>query len=253
MKITDEDLARLDKARLSFKVKTDSVHPLEVKEEELVSVEDSEIISKSLERLQEIESNLLAEANPNRIKATRANIREVLLSLLEDAPRLIAEEPDLAEWHEAYEDYMYITKKFRPSAGYKISEEDFEELAKLPESEVKKVIFKPLTYMELLEISDAAILDITKANIAILEEAHDSSSNHREQLEAGISYGCFYCISIFYKSTPIKEWVDKNTTALCPKCGIDSILPKSQSYPLTSHFLSAMHDYWFERSSKMEQ
>lgn len=251
MKVTDEDLARLDKARLSFKVKTDSVPPLEVMDEELVSVEDSEVISKSLERLLEIESNLLKEDNLNPIKATKANIREVLLILLEEAPQLIAEEPDLAEWHEAYEDYMYSTKNYRHLDNYKISEEDFEdfeELSKLPEAEVKKVVFKPLTYYDLLRSTDVDIFNTAKANLLILEKAHKSSSHHKEQLELSSKYGCFYCIRIFLGVEPIKEWVDlEGDTALCPRCGIDSVLPETEDYPLTSHFLSAMHDYWFDR------
>ena len=35
------------------------------------------------------------------------------------------------------------------------------------------------------------------------------------------------------------------TTALCPRCEIDSVLPESGEYPLTKDFLRRMYDYWF--------
>lgn len=82
-----------------------------------------------------------------------------------------------------------------------------------------------------------------------LYEAHKFSSNHREYVEIGIC-GCFYCERIFDVSeTPIKEWTDKGTTAHCPFCGIDSVLPGACLPQATDpKFLSAMHDAWFSPS-----
>ena len=54
--------------------------------------------------------------------------------------------------------------------------------------------------------------------------AHKYSSNYRKLLERSTVCGCFYCERIF-KPTEIKEWVDGGETALCPCCGIDSVLP----------------------------
>jgi NTP pyrophosphatase (non-canonical NTP hydrolase) len=44
-----------------------------------------------------------------------------------------------------------------------------------------------------------------------------------------------------YKSIEIFEWIDNGVTALCPKCGIDAVLP----YNLGDTVLKQMHDYWF--------
>lgn len=55
-----------------------------------------------------------------------------------------------------------------------------------------------------------------------------------------------------YHSSRIREWVIANTpidwrgTALCPYCGIDSVIGESSSFPITPEFLKAMHRYWFQ-------
>jgi len=36
--------------------------------------------------------------------------------------------------------------------------------------------------------------------------------------------GCYYCLKTFL-GREIKEWVDGEKTPLCPKCGIDSVVP----------------------------
>ena len=55
--------------------------------------------------------------------------------------------------------------------------------------------------------------------------------------------GCFYCKCI-YSPSKIKEWIDGGETALCPKCGIDSVLPGF--YGLVSpEFLQSMYYKWF--------
>jgi len=35
-------------------------------------------------------------------------------------------------------------------------------------------------------------------------------------------------------------------TALCPHCGIDSVIGESSSVPITKEFLGKMKKYWFE-------
>ena len=44
----------------------------------------------------------------------------------------------------------------------------------------------------------------------------------------------------------ITEWVeDDNGTALCPHCGIDSVIGESAGYPLAREFLKKMNRCWF--------
>ena len=61
--------------------------------------------------------------------------------------------------------------------------------------------------------------------------------------------GCFYCLKT-YGPAEITEWVDEyetgmGTCAVCPKCGIDSVIGSASGYPITEEFLKKMHLHWF--------
>ena len=78
------------------------------------------------------------------------------------------------------------------------------------------------------------------------EKAHDACSNHADIIKASKVCGCFYCLRIFDPSVKkIKEWIDRSDTALCPYCGIDSVIGCESGYPITHKFLKTMHEYWF--------
>lgn len=83
-----------------------------------------------------------------------------------------------------------------------------------------------------------------------LEAAHHYSSNHKHELEKDHVCGCFYCLEI-YAPAEIEEWIiddnpcDRCGTAICPKCGIDSVIGESCGYPITKDFLAVMHRRWF--------
>ena len=49
------------------------------------------------------------------------------------------------------------------------------------------------------------------------------ASKHRVEIEASEQCGCFFCFRTFAPSA-IKSWTDGNQTALCPHCGVDSVL-----------------------------
>ncbi|MEH6993745.1 cytoplasmic protein [Neobacillus drentensis] len=76
------------------------------------------------------------------------------------------------------------------------------------------------------------------------KEAHRFSSHHRKDLERDQVCGCFHCLKI-YSPSEITEWVDDDDTALCPYCGIDSVLGESAGYPITEQFLNGLHKAWF--------
>jgi hypothetical protein len=94
------------------------------------------------------------------------------------------------------------------------------------------------------------------ASIAKVIAAHAKSSGHRAEIEASDLCGCFYCKSVF-KPTEITEWIDwpkdtpeglesaRGTTAMCPRCGIDSVIGSASGYPITVAFMSEMRRYWF--------
>ena len=82
-----------------------------------------------------------------------------------------------------------------------------------------------------------------------IREAHKFCIRHRLQITNSKTCGCFYCISIFHPSE-IVEWIHENgdeeeQTALCPKCGIDSVLGDISGYNISKSFLREMHQYWF--------
>lgn len=81
--------------------------------------------------------------------------------------------------------------------------------------------------------------------------AHKHSSRHRPEIERSEECGCFYCLRRF-KPKEIEEWTDDETTAMCPYCGIDSVIGSASGYPLSDGFLQRMHNYWFERSYKIK-
>ena len=51
-----------------------------------------------------------------------------------------------------------------------------------------------------------------------IRAAHGRATNHRDEIEA---------------------------SAICPRCGIDSVIGDAAGYPLTTEFLSRMKAYWF--------
>lgn len=76
-------------------------------------------------------------------------------------------------------------------------------------------------------------------------EAHEHSSNHRSEVEASRLIGCFYCCAT-YPPSQIEEWIDDETTAMCPKCGIDSVIGDASGYPIgDGKFLKEMNGIWF--------
>lgn len=76
-------------------------------------------------------------------------------------------------------------------------------------------------------------------------DAHKYSKDHKQQLLNSKLCGCFYCLSIF----PPKEidfWIEEySRTAVCPYCGIDSVIGDKSEYPITKDFLKKMNEYWF--------
>ena len=79
--------------------------------------------------------------------------------------------------------------------------------------------------------------------------AHEFSSYHREQLESSSKCGCFYCLRIFSPrelSQDKYDWTDDGQTALCPFCGIDSIIGDASGFEITKDFLKEMKKWWFD-------
>ena len=77
-----------------------------------------------------------------------------------------------------------------------------------------------------------------------IKNAHICSSGNREQLSKSKKCGYFYCLKIFEPKL-IVDWCDNGQTAICPFCGIDSIIYDNKTYPVSSELLEQMKRYWF--------
>lgn len=83
-----------------------------------------------------------------------------------------------------------------------------------------------------------------------LQLAHTHSSRHRAEILGSRICGCFYCLAM-YPPAALVEWVDddpsgQGQTALCARCGIDSVIGDRSGLPITAEFLAAMNERWFK-------
>ena len=87
---------------------------------------------------------------------------------------------------------------------------------------------------------------------ALFVTTHRYSAHHRKRVLASRRCGCFHCLAMFRREE-IARWTDRpapradGVTALCPRCGIDAVLPDNMPrVRLTRAFLRAMHARWFK-------
>ena len=82
-----------------------------------------------------------------------------------------------------------------------------------------------------------------------LEAAHKHSIFNRTEIVQSKLCGCFYCLQIF-KPDEVIAWTDeedpRGLTALCPHCGIDSVIGDRSGFPAGNEdFLKAMYRRYF--------
>ena len=81
-----------------------------------------------------------------------------------------------------------------------------------------------------------------------VKKIHSYSFENKKSLEKVNKCGCFYCLKIF-NPEEIEEWVEdkKDYTAICPYCGIDSIIPLSviNEYELNTNLLEIINKEYF--------
>lgn len=76
-------------------------------------------------------------------------------------------------------------------------------------------------------------------------DAHKHSIWHLDEIRNSAWCGCFHCLYVFRPET-IKCWTDDDTTALCPRCRIDSVIGDASGYSVRDRtFLKAMQLHWF--------
>ena len=78
-----------------------------------------------------------------------------------------------------------------------------------------------------------------------LHEIHNYSSYHKKMIRNSSVCGCFYCCRTF-EPVDIEEWVDGGQTAICPYCGIDSVIPGASGIDVDDEeLLKEMYKYYF--------
>jgi uncharacterized paraquat-inducible protein A len=85
-----------------------------------------------------------------------------------------------------------------------------------------------------------------------VEAARKHSARHRGEIAASTVCGCFYCQSIF-QANEIRDWVNDGQSALCPRCGINSVIGDASGFPLSPVFLAKMNQRWFQRFQKIKR
>jgi len=74
--------------------------------------------------------------------------------------------------------------------------------------------------------------------------SHKHSSHNREDIRKSDECGCFCCCKQF-DPDEIKEWIDNGSTALCPFCGVDSVLGNVTGIKISQDLLIDMYKKWF--------
>lgn len=77
---------------------------------------------------------------------------------------------------------------------------------------------------------------------ALYIAAHKHASRHRVEVEASETCGCYSCFRRF-PPTEIRAWIDAQQTALCPHCGLDTVLGSASPYQISDPFLRRMHQH----------
>lgn len=85
--------------------------------------------------------------------------------------------------------------------------------------------------------------------------AHHASFKNMDSLLNDTLCGCFYCLRIFSPKEIVEVIEEKDglETALCPYCGVDSVIGKASGFPITRTFLADMFGLWFGRTSSYEE
>lgn len=72
-----------------------------------------------------------------------------------------------------------------------------------------------------------------------IKKAVKHSSFHRVELLTSRACGCFHCLKIF-SPEHIEQWADQGKTAICPYCGMSSVIGDASNLPINNDFLLSM-------------
>ena len=84
---------------------------------------------------------------------------------------------------------------------------------------------------------------LTEQDERMMKYLHFTIEN-KKQVLASQTCRCANCLATF-SGAEVTEFTDKGKTAICPKCGVDAVLPDCVE-GLNETLLQEIHDYWFE-------
>lgn len=76
--------------------------------------------------------------------------------------------------------------------------------------------------------------------------ARSMSLVNREMVERSQKCACYSCEAVF-DAKEVNDYWDHHTTAVCPRCGIDAVVPDACGFPMTPDFIHKMHVDGFGR------
>lgn len=70
--------------------------------------------------------------------------------------------------------------------------------------------------------------------------------NNKHLLKLSNWCGCFYCLNLF-SYQDISQWKNDtyDQTAICPFCGMESVIPSDDTRDSTMKFLNILYDFYF--------
>ncbi len=89
--------------------------------------------------------------------------------------------------------------------------------------------------------------------------AHRHASHNRSEIEGSTLCGCFCCVQVFAPSEIVAfaglDAADfanpdslKGGTALCPRCGSESVIGDRSGYRIDAQFLGRMNEAWHQKT-----
>ena len=87
-----------------------------------------------------------------------------------------------------------------------------------------------------------------------LKALHKKSIRNEEEILRFKSCCCFECVN-FFASTDIVEWLDEGDqkTAMCPRCGFDTVLPNDPNSPISEALLKEMQTVYIGSADNENQ
>lgn len=89
--------------------------------------------------------------------------------------------------------------------------------------------------------------------------AHRHISDNRAEVEASSVCGCIQCLELFepseivaYGGLDMADFADPQAlargTAICPRCGSESVIGDKSGYEINPNFLNRMHQAWCQQT-----